>query len=74
MEPSVYGTRSRTVRTDPPRWHRALGIGAEDWARSQGCMKIASDTWIDNEPSQRAHEALSFEVVDRCVHYRKALR
>ncbi len=47
---------------------------AEDRARSQSCTEIASDTWIDNEPSQRAHEALSFEVVDRCVHYRKALR
>ena len=53
---------------------RALIGAAEDWARSQGCTEIASDTWIDNEPSQRAHEALSFEVVDRCVHYRKALR
>ena len=62
------------------REHRRRGVGralmgtAEDWARSQGCTEIASDTWIDNEPSQRAHEALSFEVVDRCVHYRKALR
>jgi len=35
---------------------------------------MASDTWIDNEASQRAHEALAFEVVDRCVHFRKALR
>jgi hypothetical protein len=40
----------------------------------RAATEIASDTWIDNEPSQRAHEALSFEVVDRCVHYRKALR
>jgi aminoglycoside 6'-N-acetyltransferase I len=60
--------------------HRRRGVGraligaAEDWARSQGCAEIASDTWIDNEPSQSAHEALGFEVVDRCVHYRKALR
>jgi aminoglycoside 6'-N-acetyltransferase I len=60
--------------------HRRRGIGsallgaAEDWARSQGCTEMASDTWIDNEPSQRAHEALGFEVVDRCVHYRNALR
>jgi len=59
--------------------HRHKGIGrmllaaAEDWARGQGCVEIASDTWIDNEVSQRAHEALGYEVVDRCVHYRKKL-
>ena len=59
--------------------HRHSGIGrkllaaAEDWARSQGCVEIASDTWIDNEVSQRVHEALGYEVVDRCVHYRKTL-
>jgi aminoglycoside 6'-N-acetyltransferase I len=59
--------------------HRHLGIArkllavAEDWARSQGCDEMASDTWIDNEVSQRVHEALGYEVVDRCVHYRKTL-
>jgi len=46
---------------------------AEDWARSQGCVEVASDTWIDNEESQRVHEALGYQVVDRCVHYRKTL-
>jgi aminoglycoside 6'-N-acetyltransferase I len=34
---------------------------------------MASDTWIDREESQRAHEALGFEVVDRCVNYFKRL-
>jgi aminoglycoside 6'-N-acetyltransferase I len=59
--------------------HRRRGVGAqlvaaaEDWARSQGCREMASDTWIDNAPSQQAHAALGFEVVDRCVNYRKAL-
>jgi aminoglycoside 6'-N-acetyltransferase I len=59
--------------------HRHRGIGrkllavAEDWARSHGCVEMASDTWIDNEVSQRVHEALGYEVVDRCVHYRKLL-
>ena len=59
--------------------HRHRGIGrkllavAEDWARSQGCIEMASDTWVDNEVSQRVHEALGYEVVDRCVHYRKTL-
>jgi aminoglycoside 6'-N-acetyltransferase I len=59
--------------------HRHRGIGrkllvvAEDWARSQGCVEMASDTWFDNEVSQSVHEALGYEVVDRCVHYRKTL-
>ncbi|PYX75164.1 MAG: aminoglycoside 6'-acetyltransferase [Acidobacteria bacterium] len=59
--------------------HRHRGIGrkllaaAEDWARSQGCVEIASDTSVNNEMSQRVHEALGYEVVDRCVHYRKTL-
>jgi len=59
--------------------HRHKGVGrkllaaAEDWARNQGCVEIASDTWVDNEVSQRVHEALGYEVVDRCVHYRKTL-
>ena len=52
---------------------RQLLAAAEEWARSHGCVEMASDTWIDNEVSQRCHEALGFEVVDRCVNYRKAL-
>ena len=61
-----------------PEW-RGQGIGrqlldaAEDWARSHGCLEMASDTWIDNELSQRIHEAAGYTVVDRCVHYRKSL-
>ncbi len=53
---------------------KALMLAAEDWARQQGCREIASDTWLDNKPSQRVHEALGFEVVDRCVNFRKAIR
>ena len=52
---------------------RALVRAAEDWARTQGCREMASDTWIDHEPSQRAHQALGFEIVDRCIHFRKRL-
>jgi aminoglycoside 6'-N-acetyltransferase I len=50
-----------------------LVAAAEEWARNQGCLQMASDTWLDRFESQRAHEALGFEVVDRCVHYRKRL-
>jgi len=59
--------------------HRRRGIGtallhaAEDWARGQGCTEMASDTWADNEVSQRAHAALGFGVVDRVVNFKKAL-
>jgi aminoglycoside 6'-N-acetyltransferase I len=59
--------------------HRRKGVAAqlmavaEDWARAQGCMEMASDTWVDNAPSQQVHEALGFEEVDRCVNYRKPL-
>jgi len=58
---------------------RRPGIGAlllaaaEDWSRARGCVEMASDTRIDNDVSQSAHEALGFKVVDRCVHFRKAL-
>jgi SAM-dependent methyltransferase len=34
---------------------------------------MASDTWLDSAASQHAHAALGFEVVDRCVHYRKTM-
>jgi hypothetical protein len=35
--------------------------------------ELASDTRIDRVSSQRAHKALGFEAVDRCVHFKKAL-
>jgi aminoglycoside 6'-N-acetyltransferase I len=57
--------------------NRGLGAelmhSAEDWARAQGCLEMASDALIDNEESLRAHKALGFDVVDRCVHFRKGL-
>jgi aminoglycoside 6'-N-acetyltransferase I len=58
---------------------RGRGVGAElvrtaeEWARGHGCREMASDAPIDNAGSQKAHQALGFEVVDRCVHYRKPL-
>lgn len=59
--------------------HRHHGVGrklvaaAENWARSYGCVKMAAGAIIDNEMSQHAHEALGYEVLDRCMHYRKKL-
>ena len=52
---------------------RALMRAAERWSRQHGCREMASDTWIDEDDSIRAHEKLGFEVVDRCVHFRKQL-
>lgn len=52
---------------------KALVKGAEDWARAHGAREMASDALIDNDESFHAHTALGFEVVDRCVHFRKDL-
>lgn len=52
---------------------RRLVAAAEDWVRTQGCREMASDTGIDNVPSQRCHQALGYEPVSRAVNYRKAL-
>lgn len=52
---------------------RALVEWVEGWARGQACAELASDTWADNEGSIATHGRLGFEVVDRCVNFRKAL-
>ncbi len=52
---------------------RSLMRSAEEWSRRQGCLEMASDTWIDDERSISAHQSLGFEVADRCVHFRKSL-
>lgn len=58
---------------------RRRGIGArlvqagEDWAREQGCLEMASDTWLDATDSQQAHEALGYREAGRCVNYKKRL-
>ena len=52
---------------------RALFAAAEAWARGRGYREMASDALIDNVVSQRAHERLGYEEVDRVVTYRKSL-
>ena len=52
---------------------RKLLAAAEDWAREQGCVEMASDALAENTLSQRVHQALGYTVVDRCVRYRKTL-
>lgn len=46
---------------------------AENWAREKGCTEMASDTWLDNEPSIRAHAKLGYYEVERLVHFVKQL-
>jgi len=52
---------------------RLLMAAAEDWARTQGCREMASDSLIDNTVSEQAHRGLGYDVVGRCVLYRKQL-
>ncbi len=58
---------------------RGLGFGkalvstAEDWARSQGLVEMASDTWLDNDVSIKAHLAMGYEEVERLIHFAKTL-
>ena len=50
-----------------------LTQAAEDWAREKGCTEMASDTWLDNEASIRAHVKLGYDEVERLVHFVKKL-
>lgn len=58
---------------------RSSGVGrmlveaAEEWARRQGCIEMASDRELDNEASGRFHRALGYEEVERIVCFRKDL-
>lgn len=52
---------------------RRLMDAAEEWSRARQCSEMASDALVDSEVSLNAHGALGFEIVDRCVHFRKAL-
>lgn len=51
----------------------ALTQAAEDWARGKGCTEMASDTWLDNEISIRAHLKMGYFEVERLVHFVKQL-
>jgi len=46
---------------------------AEGWARKNGCSEMASDTWLDNAASIRAHYKLGYEEAERLVHFVKRL-
>ena len=52
---------------------RSLMQAAVDWSRGMGCKEMASDAVLDNPGSHSAHTALGFDIVDRCVHFRKRI-
>ncbi len=52
---------------------RALVEAACDWARQAGFRELASDTEINNLPSQAAHHRLGFQEVERTISYLKHL-
>ncbi len=61
-----------------PAWRRRgvarlLCAAAEDWGRMLGCVELGSDTYLENIESQRMHQALGFEEMERIVGYRKII-
>jgi aminoglycoside 6'-N-acetyltransferase I len=51
----------------------ALTDAAENWARGKGCTDMASDTWLENGVSIRAHAKMGYSEVERLVHFVKQL-
>ena len=52
---------------------RLLVSAAEDWARSRGCVEMASDCLLENEVSLAAHLRLGYEETGRLIHFKKRL-
>ena len=52
---------------------RQLMSAAEGWARSQCLKEMASDTWLWNEVSTRAHLAMGYHETERVIHFAKTL-
>jgi aminoglycoside 6'-N-acetyltransferase I len=82
-EDYVNGTSSSPVAfleglyVSPPargrRISRALVEQVIQWARSCGCTELASDTLLENEVSQRVHQALGFTETERVVYFKMLL-
>jgi aminoglycoside 6'-N-acetyltransferase I len=50
-----------------------LIVAAENWAREKGCTDMASDTWLENGVSIRAHAKMGYSEAERLVHFVKRL-
>jgi aminoglycoside 6'-N-acetyltransferase I len=51
----------------------ALIAAAEEWARSRGCLEMASSVEVGNEDGRRRHHRLGYQEVGVLVHFRKRL-
>uniref|UniRef100_UPI003084574F GNAT family N-acetyltransferase n=1 Tax=Gluconacetobacter tumulisoli TaxID=1286189 RepID=UPI003084574F len=45
----------------------------EDWARSLGCLELASDAELENRGSHLFHKAMKFQETERVIFFRKTL-
>jgi aminoglycoside 6'-N-acetyltransferase I len=52
---------------------RALVEAVEDWARALGLREIASDAFVGNDSSLKAHLALGYQEKERLIHFVKVL-
>lgn len=61
----------------PPYRHQKIGTAliqwAEQWARQQGCVELASDALIENQDSYQFHTKVGFKEVERVVYFIKSL-
>jgi aminoglycoside 6'-N-acetyltransferase I len=83
LRPFAEGCQSRPVAyiegwyVDPDsRWRgvgKSLVVAAEQWARSQGCKEMASDTEVCNLDGEEAHRRLGYTECSRLVHFKKGL-
>ncbi|MGD1855010.1 MAG: aminoglycoside 6'-N-acetyltransferase [Leptolyngbyaceae cyanobacterium] len=60
-----------------PYRHQKVGTAlmqwAEQWARQQGCVELASDALIENQDSYQFHTNVGFEEIERVVCFIKPL-
>ncbi|MEO0373296.1 MAG: aminoglycoside 6'-N-acetyltransferase [Cyanobacteria bacterium P01_A01_bin.17] len=61
----------------PAYRHQKVGTAliqwAQQWARQQGCVELASNTLIENKISYQFHTDVGFEEVERVVCFIKPL-
>lgn len=59
--------------------YQQQGIGgqlveiAEDWARNKDIQELASDAYLENEQSHKAHARWGFSQTEKVVYFRKKL-